>query len=657
MSSPRNRTSPFSAVLAMIAVAALAGPSPAAKAAPPSFGDGLMDQAIGYVSILAERDFNAADRAWLKEHWTAEFQETPDAVTARLDEMAVGLERYQRDPDPIALATDRLAVVKETYCDAAQTRDPIADRLSAIIAPDDLVLAANCLLGVVVTRFDIDALVASHALTAAVAGLPHDPDTDRATIQGQITQGFDDATPAELSLIGNAELRHAVFARFWSRIEGTPEQSEVVRAMQSGAAGNLPGLSRELETLALARLGEFDHIAVNGNYRLTSGMVSTYRIWFERIAGFAFTRRDRAWLEDALVRELQSEPQLLASEVEQIAVMNRDYVLAKTDADRAAMAAGWAAGLHCLATTSSDPDERHLGEVLFRHDPVIDADCAAGRITRSRERVLTTAGSDRLVEGDLEAGFRFMAMLFGRPLSADEQAFIRDDEIRSFSEDPALWRQQAAEVHHALAEVEKHDDNVFLAMDQRQAYFDQVYCQMKVSDEPSAGAYIEMFKKGGAITSEDCQQPRVTTLGEIDAYIGIANFLNAMQGEPAPDTAEIEEARRLLASADLTHAESWLAALDEWWSLLSLEERQAGIEQVRRDAISLEATDDRAFQFMEQVKMTVIATNAKRDGCEMMAIVAKGETAIYAAQAGTTGTGRKLSWLLPTINMYSAFCS
>ena len=176
--------------------------------------------------------------------------------------------------------------------------------------------------------------------------------------------------------------------RFWSRIDGKPEQTEVVKAVRGEASSDLPGVARKLEELALTKLGQVDYIARNGENKLTAGMVDTNQTWLERIAGSAFSRRERAWLEDALARELNVDPGKLIENTRAIERLNRDYVLSEDSAERSAMLAGWALHVHCLAKSSSDPDERRLGEIVFRHDPVIEADCAAAyRCSKARSGV------------------------------------------------------------------------------------------------------------------------------------------------------------------------------------------------------------------------------------------------------------------------------
>ena len=91
----------------------------------------------------------------------------------------------------------------------------------------------------------------------------------------------------------------------------------------------------------------------------------------------------------------------------------------------------------------------------------------------------------------------------------------------------------------------------FSVVDNRQKYFDQIYCYLKASGDPSSAMYVAMFQKDDAINFEDCERQLVTTKDEIEAIIDVTNFLRAMNGEPPLDIDESEEARRSLASTDL----------------------------------------------------------------------------------------------------------
>lgn len=591
-------------------------------------------QAIRYLGVLAGQDLAPGDAAWLEAQWAEDHETSPETVPAEIDELAFAFERHRRDGDALTLAHARTNVVKNAYCAAEQSGDPATRRLSAILAPEELVLAADCVLGQVLTRFDVDGLVASHALIAAAAGQPHDAESDRAEILATTDQSFAAATPAEKALLANGELRHAVLARFWSRIDGTPEQAALLREIDKGAAAGLRAPARQLEGLALSKLREVDHLAKAGEARLTASHVGTYLEWLGRIAGYGFSSRDRDWLQQAIIGEFEQDPGKVLNEIAGIERLNRDYTLAGDAGQQSGLIAGWAAHLHCHLAASVDPEDARLAEMIFRADPVIDADCAAGTVRRQRQSVLAEAGEAVLRVQDLELSRRFTAMILGRPLLPEEEAVIRADSIALFERDPAAWREEDQQTRALLANVEKHDQSRFIGMDERKTMFDRAYCALKASDGAFADDYVAMFQRGDQILFEDCAQPLVTTEAEIQAVVRFVDFLALLNGRAPLDPAQVDEIRETFKSRNLNDAESSMLALQEWWSLLSLEEKVAEAENARAQGITPEADAQTILGYVQRVKLDVVVRNAKLNSCRMAAIINQGQTAIYGASMG-----------------------
>ncbi len=596
-----------------------------------------MAGAIGFLALLRGQEISADDGDWLKQQWRREFEASPRTVAAEVDELALSLEQQQQGGDQLALASGRTAMVKNTYCAARQSSAPHLHRLRDILAPDGLVLAADCLLGLVVTRFDVDGLAASDALTAAATGVGHDPDNDKAEITKIIRDDFADAAPSEKSLVANGELRGAILARFWSRIDGAPEQRAVVEEMRSAAASDLRGAARQLEALALSRLGEVDYLAKAGDARLTAGAIAEYNQWLERIAGYRFSARDRAWMQQAIIDEFRSDPGKTLSEVSGIGRMNRDYTLADGAQAQADLVAGWAADLHCYLSASSNPDEVRLAEVIFRQDPVTEADCQARRISRESDRVLAEVDGQQLAEGDLDLSLEFASMVLGRPLLTAEISVVREETVQDFKKDLTAWNEQNEFKHATLREIERHGSSFFLAVDKRKQLLDPIYCSLKTLDDPAARAYIQMFERGGGIVFEDCDRQLVTTRDEVDAIVSVVNFLGLVNGRAPLDEADRDELIQSIQSEDLTKAEVSKSAIDEWWSLLSLEEKEAEVDRMKREGITPEADSSVIANFLNLIKLEVVSRNAQLQACKLAAVVSRGQANIYAAKAGRYG--------------------
>lgn len=635
-------------------------------AASSELDEASLANAIGYFGVLRGEELSPEEGAWLQQQWREDAALSPQMIAAEVDHLALQFERHQKKPDPLALANNRTDLLKNVYCTARQSGDPTIHRLSDILAPDKTVLAADCILGLVVTRFDIDGAAASHALVAAATGQRHDAELDRAELLKIVEDGFADATPQEKALVARAELRHAILARFWSRIDGTPEQRAVIEEISAAAATDLRGPSRELENLATSKLGDVDYLTRVGDAKLTADMIGIYSEWLERIAGYSFSSRDRAWMQDAIIDDFRENSEETLGQIANIKTLNTNYRASSDLGEKAAMVAEWAASLHCYARASSDADDVRLAEVLFRHDPVTDADCDAGRISRKSDTVLAEAGGQTLTEGDLTTAKRFAGVMLGRPLLPEEEDIIRDDSIQSFKKDLAAWKENTAFYQTFLGKIDKRQGNsVFLAMDDRKELFDQVYCSLKASDEPFAQDYVRMFQLGEAILFEDCEEQLVTTEDEVEALAGTLNFLALINDMPPLSDSDIEELRRASSSENINRAESMQLALNEWWSLLTLDEKASEAEKMRRTGIKPGVDGETLRNFMNTVKLNVVAMNASLQSCRMLAITIQGMTAIYGASLGpgaVTGNnpsgipGEQLGGLVSATNAAREIC-
>jgi hypothetical protein len=636
-----------------------------AKAA--TLDPGAMDNAISYLGVLRGEAVSAEDQAWLRQRWQDEASDAPETTALQIDHLAVLFEQHQTAGDPLALANGRADFLKNVYCTAEQSSDPDTGRLSDILAPDGLVLAAECAFGLVVTRFDIEGLVASHALVAAAVGRDHEEGLEVTETAGMIGAWFLSAELAEKEVIARAEIRHAVLSRFWSRIEGTPEQRALIDAVRRQAATDLKSPARELESLAISKLGQVDYLAEAGGSKLTAAMVLSYNEFLERIAGHGLSARERAWLQDAIIKEFRDDPTGLLADIENVQTLNRNYRASTAADEKAAMLKEWAGGLYCYLSASSDPDEQRLADVVFRHDPVTDADCGANRISRKSETVLAEAGGRILTEGDLGYAIRFASVVLGRRLLPEEEAVVREDSIQSFSRNLEQWSGNHELYQAFLGKIDqRRDSSVFLAMDERKKMFDPIYCALKSSDEPFASDYVAMFRSGDAILYEDCDQQLVTTEDEVDAFVDVLDFLALINDMPPLSQADIEELRPTLVSRNMNRTESMRLALEEWWSLLSIEEKATAIESIRKQGITPEADAETIQSFIDHVERMVVVLNAKANTCEFLSVAIQGYTAIYGASLGpgsVTGNnpsgipGEQLGGLVSATNAARAICA
>lgn len=663
LSSLFLKTSSFKLGGALIVSTFLTVSTGAGKAA--TLDPTVVDQAIQYLGVVRGAAISKDGQAWLQQRWLDELSKAPKHTTAQIDHLAVLLEQHEDKKDMLALANSRADLLKNLYCTAAQSSDPNTARLRDILAPEELVLAADCALGLVVTRFDVEGLTASHALIATASGQDYDAEREATEAAVRIKDWFPGAGLAEKELVARAEIRHAVLARFWSRIEGTPEQQALIDALRDQAKTDPKGPARELENLAISKLGEVDYLAKVGDDQLKAAMIGSYIEFLERIAGDNLSSRDRAWLQDVFIRDFHDGPKKTLTELNNVQTLNRNYRASRSADEQAKMTSDWAARLYCHLTASDDRDEQQLASVLFDHDPVTFSDCDAMQISRKSQTILAEAAGHSLTEADVGDALRFASIMLGRPLLPAEEAVVREDSMQSFDRDFSQWLENREFYRAFLGEIDQRRDSMFLAMDKRKELFDPIYCGLTSSDEPFSEDYVRMFQRHEAILFEDCEVQRVTTKSEIDAFIGVLSFLALINGTPPLSQAEIAELPARLVSRDLNRAESMLLALDEWWSLLSLEEKVTAIKSMREQGIAPDADAKTISSFLNHIERMIVVLNARNKSCETLAITIQGMTALYGASLGpssVTGSnpsgvpGEQLAGLVSASNAARAIC-
>ena len=279
--------------------------------------------------------------------------------------------------------------------------------------------------------------------------------------------------------------------------------------------------------------------------------------------------------------------------------------------------------------------------------------------------MLAEAGDQRLTEADIDTARRFASVMLGRLLLPKEEAVLREDKIQSFKRDLSAWNEELQFYKAFLNKIDGYDTSKFLAMDERKKLFDQLYCQLGGSDDPFADDYVEMFHLGNAILFEDCDQLFVTTEEELSAIADFVNFLSLVNDMPPPKQADLQEIRETLTKQNMNNAESSLLALKEWWSLLTLEQKAAEAERIKKEGISPEADSETIANFANLIKLKVVTMNARIQSCQMMAIIIQGQTAIYAASLSpfdvTPGNpsgilGERLAGLVSSTNLAAELC-
>lgn len=654
-----------------------------AETAGPSLTDGLMNRAIGYVEAVTGRDVGAEDSAWLKREWSQDHAEAPGSTIVNLEEMALKLDLIEADADPVVIASYRNELIDNTYCAREMTSDPTVLRATDILAPDDAVLAADCVIGLVVTTFDVEGLTASHALIAEITGLPVSSAPDRQTLMTAVPEEFETWELMDRELAAAGEARHAVAERFWSLISAQKRSDLAAELTAQAASDGIMRAARNLETLALQNIASVDRIVAVGDARLTEGMVGEYLQWLQRVAGYPFSMRDRLWVREAIIEEFQADPANAQAEIARIEAFNDAYdsgiLDLATEQDRldwqnkrTAMLDDWAVQLHCGLSTSKDPDEARLLKVIFALDPVVSSDCAAGKVMRRRDTVLAEAGGHMLTEGMVSEGLSFLSLLLNRSPTSEEEAFVRQDTIRAFQENPQKALSDLANYRSMLLEYDGKRFE-FQKKEVQAKLLNIVYCSLKSSSEPSASDYLNMLQRANPIAMEDCASQVVTTERDVDAFLAQLNFLVVVAGgEPFSQTEETEMIERIQRGElgnEVWLGEVGLAALTQYWSWLDTEKKNDQVSALRKiDVSDVAAKVPLLNDLVVTAGLGLTLMEAERMSCTIMAMTAEHETRMFSALGGPSSlpaesndaaigySSARMSHILSSTYLGSAVC-
>ncbi|MGI9434620.1 MAG: hypothetical protein ACR2Q4_07310 [Geminicoccaceae bacterium] len=636
----RCKTSPQQFLLGVItpiiaaAAISITTPSPAAIGGAGST-DAMIEQAFRYIGVISGQGLGADDKAWLREHWEKRGAQDLAAMAAQIED----------DPDPLTLALLRSRMIDEIYCAAERTTDPVAHRLRAILAPDDLVLAADCIFDFVVTRFDLEGTVASHAVVAGitddvfaeVTGSAYDRPGDLAANQRTITSRFAEMDLKQQAFIASGEVRHAVAARFWSRLEGDTRRPEVAAALVRDvreADGNLWQPARSLESLASAELGQVDYIVEVEGVRLTAADVAAYRKWWEGIAGYQFSLRDHAWIENLLIKAYRQAPINAQKRTDSVRAYHQ-AILSADDPDRkAALLAAEEARIYCHLQASSERQDSDLGELLFRHDPVTESDCANDQVTRWSDTVLAKAGERVITEAHVSEIATYLDLVLARAPTSNERAFLREREIRAFKEDPETWQAGLEQTRGLMADYRSKGQLAFLMEAIRLKELGNFYCHVRQSGKPGHAGFVAMLQQTHEIVFEDCDRRIVTTRRAVDSYVEAVNFIAHLAGLPLLSADDETTIRGNIKGSKLD-AEADLATLMQWWSWLSPEKKKREVAKIRNDGLR-RANDviEKLEIYVDVAGIGLVSMEAKIRSCAMLAVIERGAGDLLIAGSG-----------------------
>ena len=564
--------------------------------------DGMVDDALATVGLLIGRDLSADDRSWLRRRWEAEAIGRPDRTATGLEALAVARPAIEAGTDPLALAQLRTRVIDETYCATRRSGDPASLRLQSILAPDDLVLVADCVTGVVVTPFDVKALARSNALVGDLVGSPVDVAAVEAEMLDALPDGFAGAAFETRQRLLWGELRAAALNVFWSSIDG-PTRSELTTAAQDRFKGNgdVAATALAFEKSALRKVGDVRVLARAGTHSFRPSEMATYIEYMEFVTGAGISPSERAAITTMFLTNFHEDP----GKTVEIAT-NLRYWLDKgryfgkdpatgkirswTAEEQKQARAKEAALLFCHNDKDGDPDGKRLIEIFFRHDRVTASDCANARITRESDEVLVEAGARQLTRGALDAHRRAFELIFALRFSADERRWFDEATLADMRNGSAGLTQAVNGFQRIVGDIRKRARiGPHLNEQWREDYAIRIYCANRDAEDRDVARLVEIINDHDPILFEDCGRPVVVRDSDINGLVSSLNFIASLGGFDPLTENDIEALTERLtpgfgsAAGGPLWYRSTQAKFSYWWSRMPVERRHKVAAAVKKE--------------------------------------------------------------------------
>ncbi len=593
---------PLISLLALIVMFRPGGSAGSEDARP---SDALMQEALDTLGLIVGRDLGADDQAWLRERWTSEAAERPEETLAGLEAFAVAREGIESGSDPMALAQFRTQTIDESYCATRRSGDANTTRQRSIFAPDDLILAADCVTGAVVTPFDVEALARSNALVGDLLDMPVDVAATEAAILTALEDGIDGWALESQQRILWGELRAAALQDYWASSDEPLRTQLIATARQTFEAnGDLPSTALVLEKTALRQIGEVQAIASAGGVRFRSWEMGAILDHLTFVTDASITPGESAELAAMFVRNFHENPERTTGNARYLRQwLDKDYYFGKdpetgeirtwTADERARLRAAHAAELFCINDRPDDPDGLRLIEILYADDPVTDVDCTAFRITRESDEVLAEAGGQPFTRDALDAHRHAFELIFAISFSSDESRWFDEASITDLN-NGAVGLTQAVAGFQRLATEIKAPAKIgpHLNEQRREAIAIRIHCANKGAEDADVARLFEIINRHDPILYDDCERQVVVRKSDIGGLVSHINFLASLADfEPLTEGEIGALPERLWSDFEAKDSGpfyylSTFAMMSYWWSHMPVDVRHRMASTIRQEVVS-----------------------------------------------------------------------
>lgn len=572
--------------------------------------DELIDEALLALGLILDRDLNADDQAWLRQHWTAEAVDQPEQTLAMLETFAVARQGIEGETDLMALAGLRNQVIDGSYCAAKRTSDAAAKRLRSILAPDELVLADDCIAGAIVTPFDVKALARSNALVGDLVGSPIDADALEAEILNALSSATDDWDLEGWQRLLFGEYRAAALSEFWSSADQTAREQWTVSAKETfDSNGHIGSTALSMEKTALQRVGDIKTIAKSGEHRLRSREMETFHRYFAFVTGAHPSPKEHAEITAMLIRNFEEDPAKTAESARYLRHwLDEGYdfgedpktgeIRSWTAEEKVQMLQERAASLFCINNRPDDPDGMRLIEILYAHNPITDVDCAKKRITRAGDEVLVDEGGKRLTRAALDEHRRAFEVIFAFRFSEDERRWFDEASVSDMQRGAIGLTQAVDDFQRILGEIEAFERiGPHINEQRREDYAVRIYCVNKGADDPDIARLFQIVDEHDPILFEDCDRLVIVRKSDLDGLIATLNFTGFLGDfEPLTEDEIAAWPEKIEPHFDAKISgpfgfRSIFAKLYYWWSQMPVEARHRTVATLKEQVTSRSGVD------------------------------------------------------------------
>lgn len=572
--------------------------------------DELMEEALGTLGLVIGRDLSAEDQTWLRERWAMEAADRPEQMVEGLEAFAVARKGIEAGTDPMVLAELRTQVIDESYCATKRTSDAETWRMRSILAPDDLVLVADCITGVVVTPFDVKALARSNAMVGELVGSPVDAAATEAEILKALPHAFDEA-PLELQqrlLWG--ELRAAALDVLWSSVDETTREELAAAARDTFKSNeDVAVTTLAFEKTALKKVGEVTAIARADEYWFSLSELASYFDFIEFVAGTSLSPGERAEITDMYVSDFHEDPKRTVEVAANLRYwLDNGYYWGKdpvtgqtrswTAEEQARMRAEEAALLFCSSEKSGDPADKRFIEIIFADNPVIDVDCVNNRITRDGDRVLAGAGDKQLTRAMLDRYRQNLELIFAVQFSADERRWFDEASVKDMRNNPVGMIQVIDGFQRTVDEIkEPAQVGPHINEQRREDNAIRIYCANKGTEDPEVARLFDIINDHDPVLFEDCERLAAVRESDVGGLVSMLNFVGSLgdfepltEDEIAAWPDKIKPFFETRTGGSFGYL-STFAKLSYWWSRMPVGARHRTVAMIKEEVTSRDGVD------------------------------------------------------------------